>query len=79
MFFTIFLHLEVLLYFFSVHPQRNSVGSFMGLRVQWVRQLKYFPIRCDVQPLSNAVVISILLNTINGNNMNFQYVWERLC
>ena len=75
---TIFLHLEVVIYFPVTNRHNNFIGSFTSLRVQGVRKLQYFTIRCLVEPLSNPVVVSILLNKTNGRKRELWHnlMWE---
>ncbi len=70
---TVFLHLETVMYFLSIIPHSNFVGSFTDLRVQGVGKLQYFTIWCFIQPLSNPVAPCILLKKINGKNTG--WVW----
>ena len=58
---TILFYLEVVVDFLFTNPHYNGIGSYRCFRVQGVRKLQNVATGCSVDPLSNPVVINILL------------------
>lgn len=73
---TILFYLEVVVDFLSTNPHYNGIGSYRGFRVQGVRKLQNVATGCSVDPLSNPVVINVLLVHRKGHVQQDTTLWR---